>query len=102
MSKSTVRKTRAKRSLLQEPVKKAKAIPDKCLKCATLSAEQAQAIHGVGGDGCWNPSVCYSRRSHARCRVRESRLPCPSPLRTARDTFASSRSSLKPHRTPPA
>lgn len=72
MSKSTARKARAKRSLLQEPVKKAKAIPDKCLKCATLSAEQAQSIHGVDGDGCWNPSVCYSRRSHARHRDRRN------------------------------
>jgi len=35
-----------------------------------LSAEQAQALHGVDGDGCWNPSVCYSRRSYARHRDR--------------------------------
>ncbi|URD53612.1 hypothetical protein [Chroococcidiopsis sp. CCNUC1] len=72
MSKSTARKTRAKRALLQEPVRKARAIPDKCLKCATLSAEQAQAIHGVDGDRCWNPAVCYSRRSHARHRDRRN------------------------------
>ena len=35
-----------------------------------LSAEQAQMLHGVEGDGCWNPSVCYSRRSYARNRDR--------------------------------
>jgi hypothetical protein len=35
-----------------------------------LSAEQAQALHGTDGDNCWNPSVCYSRRSYARHRDR--------------------------------
>ncbi|MBD2054875.1 hypothetical protein H6F88_02340 [Oculatella sp. FACHB-28] len=35
-----------------------------------LSAQQAQALHGTEGDGCWNPSVCYSRRSYARNRDR--------------------------------
>lgn len=35
-----------------------------------LSAEQAQVLHGAEGDGCWNPSVCYSRRSYARNRDR--------------------------------
>ncbi len=35
-------------------------------------------------------------------RVRENRSPRLPPLRTARDTFASSRSSLMLHRTPPA
>jgi hypothetical protein len=35
-----------------------------------LSAEQAQALHGAAGDGCWNPTVCYSRRSYARHRDR--------------------------------
>jgi hypothetical protein len=35
-----------------------------------LSAEQAQVLHGSQGDGCWNPSVCYSRRSYARNRDR--------------------------------
>jgi hypothetical protein len=50
----------------------AKGIPEKCKKCATLSAEQAQELHGDAGDGCWNPSVCYSRRSYARHRDRRS------------------------------
>ncbi|MBD2463069.1 hypothetical protein H6G89_18700 [Oscillatoria sp. FACHB-1407] len=35
-----------------------------------LSAEQAQALHGKEGDDCWNPAVCYSRRSYARHRDR--------------------------------
>lgn len=47
-----------------------KAIPEKCKKCAMLSAAQAQELHGTHGDGCWNPQVCYSRRSYARHRDR--------------------------------
>ncbi len=47
-----------------------KALPEKCRKCGMLSAEQAQVLHGVEGDGCWNPAVCYSRRSYARNRDR--------------------------------
>jgi hypothetical protein len=43
-----------------------RSIPVKCKKCATLSAAQAQELHGVDGDGCWNPKVCHSRRSYAR------------------------------------
>jgi hypothetical protein len=35
-----------------------------------LSAAQAQELHGAAGDGCWNPAVCYSRRSYARNRDR--------------------------------
>ena len=50
----------------------AKSIPLKCQKCAQLSAEQAQALHGVEGDSCWNPKVCYSRRSYARHRDRKN------------------------------
>lgn len=50
----------------------AKSIPLKCQKCAQLSAEQAQVLHGVEGDGCWNPKVCYSRRSYARHRDRKN------------------------------
>lgn len=37
-----------------------------------LGAAQAQALHGTEGDGCWNPKVCYSRRSYARNRDRIS------------------------------
>ena len=50
----------------------AKAIPEKCKKCAMLSAAQAQELHGKQGDGCWNPQVCYSRRSYARHRDRHN------------------------------
>ncbi|MBI4784609.1 MAG: hypothetical protein HY785_25340 [Oscillatoriophycideae cyanobacterium NC_groundwater_1537_Pr4_S-0.65um_50_18] len=35
-----------------------------------LSAQQSQALHGADGDGCWNPAICYSRRSYARNRDR--------------------------------
>lgn len=35
-----------------------------------VSADQAQVLHGPEGDGCWNPAVCYSRRSYARHRDR--------------------------------
>jgi hypothetical protein len=52
----------------------AKSIPEKCKKCAMLSAEQAQEIHGSDGDNCWNPAVCYSRRSYARHRDRRKLL----------------------------
>lgn len=37
-----------------------------------LSAVQAKVLHGEEGDGCWNPSICYSRRSYARNRDRIS------------------------------
>ncbi|MCU0552678.1 MAG: hypothetical protein MUC48_25390 [Leptolyngbya sp. Prado105] len=50
----------------------AKSIPLKCQKCAILDAAQAQVLHGTEGDGCWNPKVCYSRRSYARHRDRKN------------------------------
>lgn len=37
-----------------------------------LDAAQAQVLHGTEGDGCWNPKVCYSRRSYARHRDRKN------------------------------
>lgn len=49
-----------------------KKIPPKCQKCAMLDAAQAQALHGAEGDDCWNPKVCYSRRSYARHRDRKN------------------------------
>ncbi|MBI4783169.1 MAG: hypothetical protein HY785_17880 [Oscillatoriophycideae cyanobacterium NC_groundwater_1537_Pr4_S-0.65um_50_18] len=48
----------------------AKTLPEKCRRCAMLSAEQAQVLHGAEGDRCWNPAVCYSRRSYAKNRDR--------------------------------
>lgn len=44
-----------------------KDIPEKCRLCAKLSATQAQEING-----CWDSSVCPSRRSHARHRARRN------------------------------
>ena len=35
-----------------------------------LSAEQAKLLHGTEGDGCWQTTICYSRRSYARHRDR--------------------------------
>ena len=49
----------------------AKVIPEKCIRCAMLSASQAQGLHG---QDCWNPAVCYSRRSYARHRDRRKLL----------------------------
>ena len=37
-----------------------------------LTAEKAKELHGEDGDNCWNPSVCYSRRSHGRHRDRRN------------------------------
>ena len=50
----------------------AKDIPEKCKKCAMLSGAQAQELHGELGARCWNPNVCYSRRSYARHRDRRN------------------------------
>lgn len=47
-------------------------IPEKCRLCAKLTATQAKQLHGVNGDGCWNSTVCPSRRSHARHRDRRN------------------------------
>ena len=49
-----------------------RSIPLKCQKCAMLDAAQAQVLHGAEGDNCWNPKVCYSRRSYARHRDRKN------------------------------
>ncbi|MGG6295560.1 hypothetical protein ACQ4M4_14295 [Leptolyngbya sp. AN02str] len=40
----------------------------KCVACAELSVEDAIALHGDEGDGCWEPSKCHRRRSHYRHR----------------------------------
>lgn len=52
----------------------------KCQHCATLSAEEAQTLHGADGDDCWNPSDflhrgydCHRRRSHYRYREDNNR-----------------------------
>lgn len=43
-------------------------IDKKCLKCAQLSASQAQQLHGPKGDGCWHEKRCPRKRSHYRHR----------------------------------
>jgi hypothetical protein len=48
-----------------------KEIPQKCLRCAQLSMVEVRALHG-GETGCWDPKVCYSRRSHAKHRDRRN------------------------------
>ena len=49
-----------------------RSIASKCSNCATLSAEQAQQIHGVEGDNCWEAERCKKRRSHYRHRGRRN------------------------------
>lgn len=49
-----------------------RSIPLKCRKCALLTAQEARSRHGESGDNCWNPNVCYARRSHARHRDRRN------------------------------
>jgi hypothetical protein len=46
-----------------------KPLNPKCELCSKLSAIQAKVIHGVSGDGCWNPKVCHNRRSFYRRRL---------------------------------
>lgn len=50
-----------------------KQIPEKCRLCAKLTATQAKQLHGDHVDGCWNSTVCPSRRSHARHRDRRNK-----------------------------
>ena len=54
-----------------ESAKKAagrREIPEKCRKCAMLTMREVHALHGIEGTGerCYDPSVCRSKRSHAR------------------------------------
>jgi hypothetical protein len=53
-----------------QPETPTRKIPDKCLRCAALSADQAKVLHGVDGNGCWDRKVCPSRRSYIRHRDR--------------------------------
>jgi hypothetical protein len=46
-------------------------IPEKCVRCALMEMDQVRDKHGAK-DGCWNPSVCRARRSHARHRDRRN------------------------------
>ena len=42
--------------------------PKKCLTCSLLSAAEAKDLHGADGDRCWDPKVCYFRRSYYKNR----------------------------------
>jgi hypothetical protein len=46
-------------------------IPDKCVRCSLMSMPQVHEKHG-GPEGCWDPNVCYARRSHAKNRDRRN------------------------------
>jgi hypothetical protein len=59
------------KSLKSESSSKRK-LPDKCLRCAALSADQAKALHGEAGDNCWERQICPSRRSYLRHRDRRN------------------------------
>lgn len=67
-----IKPTKSKQSAAAAPTTKTKSIPQKCQRCAMLGATEAKALHGADGDGCWNPAVCYSRRSYARHRDRHN------------------------------
>ncbi|NJL10688.1 MAG: hypothetical protein HC908_12335 [Calothrix sp. SM1_7_51] len=47
-------------------------IPEKCRKCAMLTADVAKSIHGVDGDNCCHPKLCHSKRSHIKHRDRRN------------------------------
>jgi hypothetical protein len=55
-----------------QPETPTRKIPDKCVRCAALSAAQAKSLHGVEGNGCWDSAVCPSRRSYIRHRDRRN------------------------------
>lgn len=45
-----------------------KGMVQKCRSCAKLSAEDAIALHGAEGTGCWVQSICPKRRYYYRNR----------------------------------
>ena len=49
-----------------------KQIPEKCRRCAMLAIAQVRELHGTSGDGCYDATVCPSRRSYARHRDRRN------------------------------
>ena len=53
----------------QRKMPESRKIPDKCVRCAALSALQAKTLHA---DTCWDTKVCPSRRSYARHRDRRN------------------------------
>lgn len=58
----------------------ARRINKKCQHCASISVEEAIALHGPTGDNCWNPGNsynlgydCHRRRNHYRHREDDNR-----------------------------
>ena len=41
---------------------------DKCRQCSKLSVENAIALHGESGDGCWSGELCHKRRTYYKKR----------------------------------
>jgi hypothetical protein len=49
-----------------------KPLNPKCQLCAKLPTAKAKVLHGIEGDGCWNPKVCHNRRSFYRSRTEDN------------------------------
>ncbi len=41
---------------------------DKSRQCSKLSVDQAIALHGESGDGCWVGELCHKRRTYYKKR----------------------------------
>ena len=48
----------------------ARPLSEKCRRCAKLNAEQAIALHGPDGTGCWEGPPCHKRRNYYKNRDR--------------------------------
>lgn len=46
----------------------ARAVTQKCVECAQLSAAKAKELHGKSGDNCWVKKRCAPKRSRYRNR----------------------------------
>jgi hypothetical protein len=78
--------------------------PQKCVKCALLSIEDAIALHGPNGRGepCWNPNVCHRRRSHYRHRDENNRKRRTGRISASQMTSSSATSpATSPITSPP-
>jgi hypothetical protein len=54
---------------LRTDISTVRSLAKKCLSCAALSFDEAVALHGEGGDNCWDERICHRRRSHYRHRA---------------------------------
>lgn len=43
-------------------------VSDKCRQCSKLSVEDAIALHGESGDGCWVGEPCHKKRTYYKKR----------------------------------